>query len=98
MKRVVITVRGGVAEVYQSPDDVTVDIIDYDNLEHDLFTCPHCDMKHTTKEWEHTTKRWKEHGQDELTDIDQMFLLNDLNHELVCPSCACISTGRDVLK
>lgn len=38
MKRVIITVLGGVAEIEQAPEDVEVIIKDYDNFPEDGLT------------------------------------------------------------
>lgn len=40
-RRVIITVTGGVAEVAESPEDVTVQILDYDSYK-DFFVCCTC--------------------------------------------------------
>ena len=41
-KTVIITVSGGVAEIFHNPEDINVIIVDYDNLNDDDCTCPNC--------------------------------------------------------
>jgi hypothetical protein len=40
---VIVTISGGVAEVYHTPDEITVIVVDYDNLEDGEGYCPVCD-------------------------------------------------------
>jgi len=39
---VIISVRGGVADVAYHPDNIEVIILDYDNIEEDPDHCPIC--------------------------------------------------------
>ena len=72
-KTIIITVTGGVADIYHCPEDINVVMIDYDNLESGDYTyCPVCYEYHD--EWNGVCKKC---GYNSRESEDQVFELEN---------------------